>query len=96
VTTKLAEDNDHGIYENLRGTECVCGGEKRAGRSFCRRDYFKLPQELRNALYRRDGYADTFRRALALLGLAEPIKQQTLRDVFPNGGAARRNSHRRR
>jgi hypothetical protein len=86
-----AEDNDHGIYDNLRGTECVCSGEKRAGRSFCRRDYFKLPQELRNALYRRDGYPDTFRRALAFLGLEEPIKTPGF-----NGGAARRNSHRRR
>jgi hypothetical protein len=79
--------SEHGIWTNLRGTSCVCGDPKLPGKSFCRRDYFKLPKELRNALYQRAGYLDAFRAALAFLKLEEPkAAPQTLRDVFPNGG----------
>jgi hypothetical protein len=94
---------DHGIFTNLRGTVCACGGEKNAGKSFCRADYFKLPREMRAALYQRAGYADAFRAALAFLSLSEPTsdlrpptseRQPTLRDVFPDRGPIRRNPYR--
>ena len=87
---------DHGIYENLRGEICVCGDPKLSGKSFCRRDYFRLPNDMRSALYQRAGYVDAFRAALAFLELEEPKAEQlTLRDVFSNGGGASRNPYRR-
>jgi hypothetical protein len=63
---------NHGIFENLRGVVCACGEPKLAGKSFCRSNYFALPKDLRNELYRREGYPDTFRQCLKLLGLPEP------------------------
>jgi hypothetical protein len=65
-------DNDHGIWTNLRGTSCACGDPKLPGKSFCRRDYFKLPNDMRSALYQRAGYVAAFRAALDYLGLDEP------------------------
>lgn len=78
--------SEHGIWANLRDTVCACGEAKLAGKSFCRRDYFKLPNDMRSALYQRAGYVDAFRAALKHLGLEEPKAEPlTLRDVFPNG-----------
>jgi len=57
-------------YELLRGVECpACGGGKQVRQSFCRECYFRLPREMRNALYRRlgAGYTQAFNRALAWL-----------------------------
>jgi hypothetical protein len=91
--------DEHGIYTNLRGTSCACTEAKLAGRSFCRRCYFKLPKAMRNALYERAGYVDAFRAALKFLGLDEPKAAQplTLADVFPiDRGPIRRNPYRRR
>jgi len=74
---------NHGIYTNLRGTVCACDKPKLAGKSFCRRCYFALPKELQNALYIRESYPETFRRALQTLGLKEPEGPQSLAEVFP-------------
>jgi hypothetical protein len=83
-------ESEHGIWTNLRGDACACGDPKSPGKSFCRRDYFKLPHEMRSALYQRENYVDAFRAALKYLGLEEPkAAPLTLRDVFPNGRGAR-------
>lgn len=63
---------DHSIYDNLRGLECVCGKAKSPGKSFCRADYFRLPIDVRNALYVREGYPETYKRACGILGLQAP------------------------
>lgn len=91
-------NNDHGIWTNLRGEACVCGDPKLPGKSFCKRDYFKLPQPMRSALYDRNGYVAAFRAALAFLELAEPTcEPATLSDVFPiDRGPIRRNPFRSR
>ena len=68
--------DDKAIYENLRGLDCVCGAKKAPRKSFCRVDYFRLPVGLRNALYERDGYPETFRRALTLLELPAPTLKE--------------------
>lgn len=64
--------NNHAIYENLRGSVCACGQPKAPGKSFCRDNYFALPKEERAALYKREGYPETYRHCLELLGLKEP------------------------
>jgi hypothetical protein len=86
-------ENVHGIYENLRGRVCACGDPKLDGKSFCRRDYFRLPNELRNALYQRAGYVDAFRAALKYLDLEEPAAAPppTPRAVFLRRGPRARN-----
>jgi hypothetical protein len=40
----------------LASEECLCGAEKLRGNSFCRKDFLKLPEEMRKALYRRLGH----------------------------------------
>jgi hypothetical protein len=65
---------DHAIYQNLAGTECVCLMNKRRAESFCKACYFVLPRSMRRALYVREGYCDTFRKACELLKL-DPPKQ---------------------
>lgn len=93
---KSGSDDEHGIWTNLRGEECACGDPKLPGKSFCRRDYFKLPNGMRSALYQRDGYVDAFRAALAFLSLEEPkAAPPTLSDLFPDRGPIRRNPYRR-
>ena len=90
---------DHGIYSNLRGESCACGDPKLSGKSFCKKDYFRLPNEMRNALYQRAGYPNAFRAALKFLGLEEPkAEPQSLSDVFPpdRRGARLRNPFGRR
>ena len=55
----------------LMGTTCFgCGGSKAAERSFCGGCYFKLPEFLRRALYRRigHGYEQAYTDSLAYLG----------------------------
>lgn len=74
---------EHAIYENLRGVVCVCGAPKLDGKSFCKTDYFRLEKADRDALYQpRSNYAEAYRRALRVLGFAEP--------VLPNDGKAAR------
>lgn len=70
----MSGNNEHAIWENLRGTECVCGDEKLPGKSFCKRHYRRLPGELRDGLYRPriNNYVASYRAALAFLKLREP------------------------
>jgi hypothetical protein len=41
------------ILENFRSKKCACGKAKGENKSHCRSCYFKLPQNLRNDLYKR-------------------------------------------
>jgi hypothetical protein len=54
-------------FRELAGQACVCGGAKERGQSFCRDCYFALPKETRTALYRREGYANTWDDAIEWL-----------------------------
>jgi hypothetical protein len=87
----------HGIFVSLRGDKCACGGWKRPGKSFCVRDYFRLPGAMRDALYQSDGYVEAFRAALRHLGLEEPKAELTLSAVFPpsrRGASLKRRPYR--
>jgi hypothetical protein len=60
---------DRDIYNDLRGDVCLCDAHKTPGKSFCRAHYFALPTSMRNALYERDGYPETFRATARHLSL---------------------------
>jgi|GEM_PF-2729314 len=62
---------DTEILDNLRGATCLCGRSKASGRSHCRSDYYRLPPEKRQALYREfnHGYQEAFIDACKFLGL---------------------------
>jgi hypothetical protein len=84
----------HVIYTNLRGDKCACGDPKLPDKSLCRRDYFRLPKAMRNALYQRDGYVDAFRAALKFLDLDLSVavaaaKAEASRRALTNGPRAR-------
>jgi hypothetical protein len=53
----------------LIGKKCRCGAAKGKGKTFCQRCYFSLPQNLREALYRRigEGYEEAYAQAVAVL-----------------------------
>ena len=62
--------DDRRAAELLLSTECPsCGGTKEPRRSFCKDCYFRLPQPLHNALWKRlgTGYTRAFNRALEQL-----------------------------
>ncbi len=85
---------DHNVFVNLRGIVCACNSSKLGGKSFCRRCYFKLPKDLRDALYQSVGYPETFRRALRFLKLPEPRVEPLLRDEPKSVERLRRNLRR--
>lgn len=60
------------ILESFEGKTCVCGKYKQSRMSHCRSCYFKLPPEMRKALYKRfyEGYQEAFNRSLEFLGFA--------------------------
>lgn len=66
---------DREIIVNFVGVKCLCGADKKTRKSFCRLHYFALPQGLRENLFELDGYPETFRRALTVLGIPEPQNQ---------------------
>ena len=57
------------LIRKLRGTECVCGGSKQARMSHCRKCYWALPPEMRQAMYRLmgKGYEEAYKTSLAEL-----------------------------
>lgn len=57
------------MLDILKGKECWCGEWKKPMMSHCRRCYFALPPEMRQALYRRfgQGYEEAFRASLRAL-----------------------------
>lgn len=54
------------LVAELAGTECRCGETKKAKQTFCRKCFFKLPRDLRNALYQRigQGYEQAYQAAV--------------------------------
>lgn len=80
TTTELkssADLTDREILENLASTDCLgCGGSKEYRNSHCRRDYYRLPPEMRSALYRRfgAGYEQAFRDSIDYLRENYPSK----------------------
>lgn len=62
------------LAAELFGTRCLCGSAKESRQTFCRRCYFRLPKELRIALYRRlgHGYEDAYQRAAKFLDSLSP------------------------
>ena len=54
--------NDQQILRSLAGTVCVCGATKVERRSHCRKCYYSLPPDKRQALYLQfnSGYQEAF------------------------------------
>ena len=63
------------LIASLRSTRCLaCGGAKNSRMTFCGRDYHRLSQPLKRALYARvgEGYEQAVREALAFLEVSQP------------------------
>lgn len=58
------------LLEELRSTQCRCGGEKQEKLTFCVSCYRRLPKEVRDALYKPfgQGYEEAHARAVEILG----------------------------
>lgn len=58
------------VLRQFISTLCVCGAEKETRRSFCRSCYFRLPEAMRTALWKRigHGYHEAYRAACHWLG----------------------------
>jgi hypothetical protein len=72
---KTIDLTDAVLLASLRSTCCpACGGLKGRAKTFCFRDYGRLPQGMRHALYRqvRHGYREAVIGALQFLDVAEP------------------------
>ncbi len=55
-------------YDDLKSEVCgACNGKKSSMMSFCRRCYYSLPPSVQRSLYRREGYAENYTAALAIL-----------------------------
>lgn len=59
--------SDREIYFEVAKEVCRCGESKRPGRTFCKKCYYKLPDELRDRLYQRKGRVLTYRESIAVL-----------------------------
>lgn len=55
--------------DRLRSEECDCGRDKKRGQAFCPGCYFKLPHDMRSALYLPlcGGFEEAFERAVEYL-----------------------------
>lgn len=77
--------------DSLKSTTCpACGGKKTPMQTLCRREYFKLPRPMRQALYARigDGYAESLLEALNYLSiefLTLPQKEEQRPPSASNG-----------
>jgi len=70
----LAATPTKAAIADLRSTTCACGARKTSRQTFCRRDYFRLPVGMREALYARigEGYEAHYAAALKFLELESP------------------------
>jgi len=61
------------LIAELAGTVCRCGSTKVARQTFCKRCYYRLPEFLRRALYRRvgQGYEQAYAQAAKMLDTPE-------------------------
>jgi hypothetical protein len=57
------------LVRELAGSQCMCGSRKRPNQTFCTRCYFRLPKEMRSALYRliSQGYEEAYEAAVKYL-----------------------------
>lgn len=81
TTPEITTERRLEILESLRSTACgPCGGTKRSMMSHCRRCYYALPPQKRQALYKRfgRGYEEAYEDSLRYL---ESAREQTT-----NGG----------
>jgi hypothetical protein len=77
----LADLTPRRVITSLRSDTCPsCGGHKGPGKSFWLKEYRKLPQPIRTALYDRvgEGYED------ALIKAFDYLQTQTFHDPKPN------------
>ena len=68
------------LIVELAGTRCRCGRPKLPKQTFCRQCFFKLPRELRRAVYARvgNGYEIAYVRSvrfLAATGIAMEVPE---------------------
>jgi len=56
-------------YKELTGNGCICGGEKKSGKSFCYTCFKALPEEHQKDLYKRlgSGYEQAYDTAVEYL-----------------------------
>jgi len=86
--------DDRRSVESLRGNVCPGPGPrhtKEAMQSLCKECYFRLPKEMRNALYRRiyRGYAQALTQAIGWLA-SNPSPEQkddAAKKLFPDQAA---------
>lgn len=57
------------LVAELKGTQCRCGKRKRARQTFCSDCYYRLPRNLRGALYQLvgQGYEAAYQAAVDYL-----------------------------
>ena len=57
------------LVRELSGTKCRCGRPKQTNKTFCGQCYYKLPEKMRMALYRRlgHGYEEAYDDAVEYL-----------------------------
>lgn len=69
------------LAAELAGIECRCGNPKEPKRTFCRKCYYRLPERLRVALYRRigEGYEQARDEAGAFLHAADLKRRGSIR-----------------
>ncbi len=70
---QIQELSDHALVQSLSSTTCPsCACLKKRGHTFCGREYFRLPLDMRQALYARlgRGYREAVIEALEFLGTA--------------------------
>lgn len=62
-------DQDKSLMGELLGTQCRCGATKAKRTSFCRKCFYTLPRERRDALYQRvgQGYEQAYEAACEYL-----------------------------
>lgn len=63
------------LLHSLASEVCPhCGATKTPRMTFCRKDYYALPKEMRQALYHRfgNGYEEAFHAAAAYLKASQP------------------------
>lgn len=86
------------LLDSLSSSVCpACNGAKTPRMTFCRKDYYALPKEMRQALYHRfgAGYEEAFQAAADFLqtrqSAANPEPNpppQATPHLFPGEGAA--------